>query len=279
MPTSTTPHGIVVAVDGSPAARVAVDWAAREAAMRQVPLSIVQVVQAEAARGPEIDALDDAVEVARRAVGGAPVEISTEQRSAAVIPSLVDWSADAEMIVVGRRGLGRVGRRLLGSVSSGLVRRARCPVAVIHDEDPLMAKPATAPVVIGVDGSEVSEAATGLAFDEADRRGVDLVAVHAWSDFSADELHEGSWPELQRQAMQLLSERLAAWCERHPSVTVRRVVVMDHPARELIRRSESAQLTVVGSHGRGGITGMVLGSVSSAVVESARMPVLVVRPR
>ncbi|MCV7279962.1 universal stress protein [Mycolicibacterium flavescens] len=278
MPASTTPHGIVAAVDGSPAARVAADWAAREAALRQVPLSIVHIAAVSSAHEPH-GVLDDAVAVAERAVGGASVGISTEQRDAPVVESLVDRSATADMIVVGRRGLGRVGRRLLGSVSSALVRQARCPVAVIHDEDPLMDRPATAPVVVGVDGSAVSEAATGIAFDEADRRGVDLVAVHAWSDFSADELHEGSWPDLQRQAMQLLVERLAPWAERHPSLTVRRVVVMDRPARELLRQSESAQLTVVGSHGRGGLAGMLLGSVSAAVVESARMPVLVVRSR
>ena len=92
------------------------------------------------------------------------------------------------MIVVGCRGLGAIGRRLLGSVSWGVVHHAHCPVAVIHDEDPLMPTPAMAPVVVGIDGSPASEAATAIAFEEASRRGVELVAVHAWSDYAVSEL-------------------------------------------------------------------------------------------
>ncbi len=77
------------------------------------------------------------------------------------------------MVVVGCRGQGAVARVLLGSVSSGLVHHAHCPVAVIHDEDPLTARSPQAPVVVGVDGSPTSELATEIAFDEASpRRGI-----------------------------------------------------------------------------------------------------------
>lgn len=268
----SSPSGIVAGIDGSPAARVAVDWAARAAALHDRPLTIVHVAHWSS----DVDkAVTDAVAVAERAAGDAQVTIATRVLEPPIAPALVDVSVNASMLVVGRRGLGRVGRRLLGSVSSELLRTAKCPVAVIHDEDPLMPHPDTAPVVVGVDGSEISEAATGIAFDEAERRGVVLVAVHAWGDGPAGELQE-SWPELQRSATRLLSGRLAPWQERHPGVRVRRVVVMSDPARELIRQSETAQLTVVGSHGRGAATSP-LGSVSHTVVQSARMPVLVVR--
>jgi nucleotide-binding universal stress UspA family protein len=99
-----------------------------------------------------------------------------------VVPALVDLSKEAQMVVVGSRGRGPFARSLLGSVSSGLIRHAQCPVAVIHDEDPLMPHPAKAPVLVGIDGSPVSEVATAIAFEEASSRGVELIALHVWSD-------------------------------------------------------------------------------------------------
>ena len=175
------------------------------------------------------------------------------------------------------RGRGALARVLLGSVSAGLAHRAHCPVAVIHDEDPLMPHPAQAPVLVGIDGSPASELATAIAFDEASRRGVELVALHAWSDAEVIELPGLDWSALKSQEETLLAERLAGWQECYPDVKVHRLVVCDRPARQLIERSESAQLVVVGSHGRGGFGAMSLGSVSSAVVQKARMPVIVAR--
>ena len=87
------------------------------------------------------------------------------------------------------------------------------------------------------------------------------------------------WSTFKSLEDQLLAERLAGWQERYPDVTVRLVVVSDRPAWALVEQSESAQLVVVGNHGRGGFSGMLLGSVSSAVVQSARMPVIVARQR
>ena len=141
-----------------------------------------------------------------------------------------------------------------------------------------MPTPAMAPVVVGIDGSPASESATAIAFDEASRRGVELVAMHSWSDFAVSELPGVEWSDLEKQANETLAEWLAGCQERYPDVTIRRVVVLDRPAHQLLKQSESAQLTVVGSHGRGGFAGMLLGSVSSAVAESARTPVIVARP-
>lgn len=295
MATTASDHGILVAVDGSPAARVATDWAAREAALHRLPLKVVHVVESPAVRmWPEmaipvevtrrlersgLEYLSAAMETAQRATPGQDLAITTELLTAAVLPTLIDLSKEARMIVVGCRGLGAIGRRLLGSVSWGLLHHAKCPVAVIHDEDPLMSEPVSkAPVVVGIDGSPASEAATAIAFDEASRRGVDLVAVHAWSDMSFYELPGCEVTALRREAEETLGERLAGWQEQYPDVPIGRVLVMDRPAHQLLEQSDRAQLTVVGSHGRGGFAGMLLGSVSSTVAESARMPVLVVRP-
>jgi len=286
-------HGIVVGVDGSPASDVATEWAARDAALRNVPLTVVHVLPSTEI-GPWVDIpiptdywlerdkraeriLDDAMCVVDDVTSGKP-GLARERRvvTGAAVPTLVDMSKGAEMVVVGCRGLGGVGGLLLGSVSSGLVHHAHCPVAVVHDEEPITDYSVGAPVVVGVDGSPASELATSIAFDEASRRGVELVAVHTWintADFAMDVVHEGA----AAQAEEELAQRLAGWCERYPDVVVKRVVDQDNPAHRLLAESERAQLLIVGSHGRGGFAGLLLGSISSAVVHAARVPVIVAR--
>jgi nucleotide-binding universal stress UspA family protein len=201
--------------------------------------------------------------------------VRTEVKHAAVATTLVNASRKAQMVVVGNRGMGAIGRAMLGSVSSGLVHYAHCPVAIIHaekDQDP----DPTSPVLLGIDGSPVSEAATALAFDEASRRGVDLVALHAWSDVGVFPILGMDWRQYEDEGHEVLAERLAGWQAQYPDVHVRRVVC-DQPARWLLEVSEQAQLVVVGSHGRGGFKGMLLGSVSTVVAQGAKAPVIVVR--
>ncbi len=292
--------GIVVGVDDSPAAREAVRWAAREAELRQLPLTIVHAISPEVSswlRTPVPAGVlrwqhdhgrrlvDEAVELVERgSAHGGPAEVHTEVVPAAAAATLIDLSKDAELVVTGAQGSGRWPGRLLGSVSSGLLRHAHCPVAVIHEPDP--ARPASqAPVLVGVDGSPASETATGIAFDEASRRRVGLVALHSWSDLdvsdrpegAGDDLPDTDWPATQSVAEQVLAERLAGWQEQYPDVAVSRVVVQAQPARQLVAQSGQAQLVVVGSRGRGGFAGMLVGSVSETVAQMARVPVIVAR--
>jgi nucleotide-binding universal stress UspA family protein len=289
MPNEIRHPGIVVGIDGSAAAKVAVYWAALDAAMRGVPLTLVHIINAGSIAQPETAIpgviewlarqgerfLDEATAIANDQTD--PAQIHREILFSAPVPTLVDLSKEAGMVVVGCRGGGGLTGRLLGSVSSGLVYHAHCPVAIIHDEDPLMPHPGQAPVLVGIDGSPASKLATEIAFGEASRRGVELVALHAWSDTTAIELPGVEWSAMKCEEERALAEALAGWQEQHPDVAVRQVVVCDRPARQLVEWSERAQLVVVGSHGRGGFAGMVLGSVSAAVVHSARMPVIVAR--
>jgi nucleotide-binding universal stress UspA family protein len=286
--------GIVVAIDDSTAAKAAVRWATREAELRNVPLTLVHAISPEVATLADVPALppglarwqhdhglrllDEAAKIVEQASQSrGPAEVHTELLPRAAVPTLVDFSKDADLVVAGARGSRKWPGRHIGSVSSGLLRHAHCPVAIIHDEDPQMPHPDRAPVLVGIDGSSASELATAIAFDEASRRKVDLIAVHAWSDVDVSEWPGIDWPATQSMAEQVLAERLAGWQERYPDVQVHRVVVCDQPARQLVERSSEAQLVVVGSRGRGGFAGMLVGSVGEKVAQLAQVPVIAAR--
>ena len=291
---STTKHyGVIVGVDGSPVSDAAVSWAAHDAAIRGLPLTIVYVENPAAPTWSQAPILEEspaeqvvedrsllanAAKIARAAIADtAQIHINGELLSSAIVPALVDQSKDAELIVVGSTGRGALSRSFLGSVSSGLIRHAHCPVALIRDEDPQTPHPADAPVLVGIDGS-TSDLATAIAFEEASLRHVDLIALHAWNDTDMSEIPGYDWSPTTTKEDHLLAEALAGWQERYPQVTVHKRLVQDRAARALVDASESAQLVVVGSHGSGALAGMLLGSVSNAVVQAVHRPVIVARP-
>jgi len=179
--------------------------------------------------------------------------------------------------VVGSHGRGALGRLLMGSISRGVVENAHCPVAVIHADHGSSVIDPTAPILLGIDGSPASEAATAWAFDEASRRGVALTALHAWSDVGVFPIFGMDWRDYEGQGEEVLAERLAGWQERYPDVHVNRRLVCDTPAHWLSQDAQRAQLVVLGSHGRGGFGGVRLGSVSTAVTQTTTVPVVVVR--
>jgi len=286
-----TKYGIIVAVDGSAESDAALSWAAREASMRHEHVTLMHVVQPVALNWPvsperttfaewQDDNARHIIDHARDGLNAALDQSHpprTEVLYAHPVDALVDASTDARMIVMGSHGKGALGRLLLGSVSRGVVEHAHCPVAVIHADEPSALVDPTAPVLLGVDGSPASEAATEWAFDEASWRGVELIALHAWSDVAVFPILGMDWRTYQGQGEELLAERLAGWQERYPDVHVSRRLVCDTPARWLLEESQSTQLVVLGSRGRGGFAGMRLGSVSAAVAQSAKVPVVIVR--
>jgi nucleotide-binding universal stress UspA family protein len=287
-------YGIIVGVDGSPASDSAVSWAAHDAAMRGGLLTLMCVENPTAptwAQAPILQEVEGWQQAEGRSVlakafkiahdivpDDAGVQINGELLLAATVPTLIDLSDDADLIVVGTDGRGALSRGLLGSVSSGLVRHAHCPVAVIHEDNTAKPPSAQDPVVVGIDGSSASELATKIAFDEASRRHVGLIALHAWSDRELVEIPGVDWSEIKTEEERLLNEVLAGWLQRYPDVVVTKRLVCDRTARALVDASRSAQLLVVGSHGRNMLSRTVLGSVSNAVVQSARRPVIVARP-
>lgn len=287
-----TESGIVVCIDGSGASDAAVAWGTREAIMRGLPITLLHAVAPVVVGWPagrlytempdwQRDDAQHVIDQARKTLsadlgGSQAPEMRTEVVYSSAVPALIEASKDARMIVAGSQGLGAMGRLLLGSVTTGLVHHAHCPVAVVRSGQ-TPAPDDDAPVLLGVDGSPASEAATALAFDEASRRGVELRALHVWSDVAVFPILGMDWRDREREGQRILAERLAGWQERYPDVHVERLVFCDKPSRWLLKESEHAQLVVVGSRGRGGFAGMLLGSVSSAVAQSARVPVLVVR--
>jgi nucleotide-binding universal stress UspA family protein len=294
MVSTTKRHGIIVGIDGSPESDAAVSWAAHDAAIRGLPLTVVHVESPAAATWSQAAVLEEsageqlaegrsllahASTIARDVIADtAQVDITGELLSSATpVPTLVEQSKDAELIVVGSRGRGALSRSILGSVSAGLISHAHCPVALIRQDDPQLPHPAQGPILVGIDGS-TSDLATAIAFEEASLRHAGLIALHSWNDVNMNAIPGYDWSPTTTKEGHVLDEALAGWRERYPDVSVQNRLVSDRAAHAIVEASESAQLVVVGTHGGGALAGMLLGSVSNAVVQAVHRPVIVARP-
>lgn len=288
---------IVVGIDGSPASFQALRWAAKEASFRQAPLRAVFGDVSAMSYVPEMpmvsypDTYHHAVQrqaeqwlrkaVETVAVDEPDVTVDTETRTGSGRTVLIDESKIAQLVVVGSRGLGGFSGLLLGSVAVALCRHGHCPVAVLRGPDTGAAL-IGGPVVVGVDGSREGEHALKWAFDAASVRSVDLVAVHAWHDLVGGELWTRAQLDDTRGSVQadeerLLAETLAGWREDYPDVGVRQAVAYGRPPTVLLEQASDAQLMVVGSRGRGGFAGLLLGSTSQVLIHHAPCPIVVAR--
>jgi nucleotide-binding universal stress UspA family protein len=201
--------------------------------------------------------------------------VTTEIRDGYAVPVL-HHARQAPLVVLGDRGLGGFSGLIVGSVAVQVAAHAACPVLVARGSAHL-----DGPVVVGVDGSEVSDHAVGFAFEEASLRRASLRAVLAWrypvSTGPGDMLplvYDSA--ELAAEEELALAEATAGWSERYPDVDVIRHLDRGRPSKVLVQESAGAQLVVVGARGRGGFTGLLLGSVSHAVLHHAQCPVAVV---
>lgn len=290
---------VVVGVDDELSTWEAVRWAANEAAMRNGTLTVVYVADETQTLPPDMPRathpsrseerrqalareaakiLAEAHRIAGHIAGDRPLVVRTETMFGQPMTALVDLSKQARLVVVGSGRKGALAQLPLGTISTGVVHHAHCPVAVIRD-DGLSRDAIQRPVLVGIDGSRSSELATQIAFDEASQRGVDLIALHAWSESEVSDVSSLESSALERRASEILAERLAGRQEQYPDVIVHRSVVWGDPACQLLEASQLVQLVVVGSHGRGAIGRALLGSVSGAVVRKACVPVIVARSR
>ncbi len=191
--------------------------------------------------------------------------------------------ADAALLVVGSSGLGALPRALLGSTAAELVRTVERPVVVYRGDqtDQSVPSPGERPVMVGVDGTPVTEPAIDFAFEYAAWHECALHAVYAWSDRTLDMLESvGLWvrdsDQLDLVANKIIDLATQEVRDRYPDVPVRLECVGEPPAAALLERAENARLLVVGSHGHGAIRRSLLGSVSHAALYHAPCPVAVV---
>ncbi|MCH0565790.1 MULTISPECIES: universal stress protein [unclassified Streptomyces] len=294
---------VVAALDGSPESRAAAEWAAREAKLRGLPLKIVHVwepVPEPMAQAPMLGAETQAhwtERIPRETAEGLRlrhpgVEVTAEQlngRPAEVLPKAAE---DAELLVLGSRGMSGIGGFLVGSVGQSVIAHTEVPVVLVrageqaadeHETDPAgipSAGTAFRPVVLGFDTDSPDDAVTAFAFEEAARRNTALRVVHAWNlppyyvyGLSAD---AGFHDEVIREKTDQLTEALRRWRKEYPSVEVVEVSRPGSAAQQLVDASRGASLVVVGRKIRRGWLGTHIGSVAHAVLHHATAPVAVV---
>jgi len=273
---------VIVGVDGSPHSLAAVDTAAREARLRGAGLRIVHAFSHAADLDPMIHGA--LAQAEQRAADLFPdLEIARTVAAGDTLTVLQSESRHAVLAVVGSRGHSGFGDLLLGSTVVKLAAHGYCPVMVVRG------RPAPeGPVLLAVDGSEAGAAAVGFAFRECALRGAPLVAMHVWNTWSEPTPYAGpadplnvvvDLDQLRETHERLLADAVAAERAARPEVPVELRAERGRVRHALLEASKDAQLLVTGARGHGGFTGLLLGSVSQALLYHADCPVVVVRHR
>lgn len=278
---------IVVGVTEAPASRRAVDWAAARAIARKQDLELVSVVGGAIGAVGEAELLSATLaearahleaEASRISTGG--LVVSSRVEAGNPVQVLVEASKDAGLLVIGSdyRGPGQGPAR--GAHGIRIAAAAQSPVIVVPDFDVEVDE--RHGVVVGVDGSPVSEGAIAFAAAEADRLGEPLTAVIVWTPIAAHRNSLAVVPEMYRagmegQAQEALSVSLGGLRSRYPDLEITERVIEGYPSQVLNELGETARLTVVGTRGHGRIRTFLLGSISHEVIQRLASVTAVVR--
>jgi len=283
------PGSVVVAVDGSEHAERAVRWGTEQAELEQRRLVVLSVAELWKLRessflaGVTLEDLeqsarsvaDDAAALARKLTPDVAVEAAGLLGDPRQV--LVDVSTGAHLVVMGSRGRGPLRSMLLGSVSSAVVKQARCPVVVCRSDSD---RAQGAGVVVGADGTAESLPVVAFAFEQASLRGLPLTVVHAyWDAVTALAELRGtpgllSEPDVEHLRV-LLSQSVAGFRERYPQVDVS-LRLAHGLVDDVLVRDHSWNLVVVGRHPVDTVTRVLIGSIANAVLERAETTVAMV---
>jgi nucleotide-binding universal stress UspA family protein len=292
---STITRAVVVGLDRSDQGRAAVEYAAARAMRRHLPLRLVHAfepsqyaVRSTVGWTPDLHGVlrnsaqrlvDETTEVL--AMVYPDLELQTRLEPGSAVEILVEESEHADTVVVGSRGSGGFADLIIGSTTLHVASQARCPVVAVPS--PPDGEAPRHGVVVGVDGSALSESAIGFALQVASELDEPLVALHAWTDPAR--LGPGLMlplvydPALVADEEGLvLAESMAGWAEKYPDVRIENKVTRGHAVQALTAEARNARLLVVGSRGRGSVRSMI-GSVSHGVLHHATGPVAVVHQR
>ncbi len=297
--TTAPRRAIVVGIDGSASSHAALALGAWEAEHRHRPLRLVYCHDIavpygilglgpdplELSRPPKAASEMLASLTEQTRLAHPDVEVSSVVLAGPAAATLVRASEQAELMVVGSRGLGGFAGLLLGSVGAQLAAHSKAPVIVTRPPDSegaLGHTPVSGPVVVGVDGVPHSLAAVAFAFAEAAARHVELQVHHAWWTLPLSELGPTELPHYElidahEEASRLLAESTAGYRERYPDVTITLLPSQNlNPAAALVAASEDASLLVVSRHGGNVLTRLLFSSVGDTAVREAACPVAVV---
>jgi nucleotide-binding universal stress UspA family protein len=299
--------GVLVGFDGSDHARSALRFGASEALRRNTTLTVITAYTVPVPIYPNMASLPSEPEDrARRRVAEATLDVAEKYLAGyagdlilAVAEgnptgTLADLSKQAQLIVVGARGRGGFIGSVLGSVASALPAHAYCPTIVFPGTESTEAdaknekfveqKPG-GPIVAAIDGSAQSAEVLTQAAQAAEKTSAPLSILmviplaEEWLYWYPDVQLQSESSQRRQSELEKMIRAEHSWLrDDHPNLDISIDVEISQPVDAISDRTSTAQLTVVGSRGRGAVRSALLGSVSRGVLNRAQGPVMIVPP-